>query len=96
MEAYKTTCADCGHVRFWVGYKTGIGKTPEQLRAMEEEMVTCVACGSKQATTDLDHETEAGKTFDAQAQMLVQAIAGLLRKPQLGTDTSGNGKSKGG
>ncbi|MBI2625650.1 hypothetical protein HYW68_01215 [Candidatus Parcubacteria bacterium] len=93
MEAYKTTCADCGHVRFWSGYKTGIGKTPEQLRAMKEEMVTCVVCGSRQAVTDLDHETKVGNAFDAQAQMLVQAIAGLLRKPQLGTETS-DGKNK--
>lgn len=75
MEAYKTVCPDCGHVRFWVGYKTGIGKTPEQLEQMHKESITCKSCGSTKATTELDHESENGQVLDQQARMLVNALA---------------------
>ena len=56
MEAYRTTCHDstkCGFVRTWIGYKTGIGKTPEQLAEMKREETTCIKCGGK-ANTKLD------------------------------------------
>ena len=37
MEAYKMKCNSCGRARNWVGYKTGLGKTPEQLQEMRKE-----------------------------------------------------------
>lgn len=78
MEAYKTTCPDCGYVRDWVGYKTGIGKTPQQLQKMRDDRVTCVRCGSKNASTQLDRESKTGKVFgemdDCAANILVDLI----------------------
>lgn len=80
MEAYKTVCPDCGHVRFWVGYKTGIGKTEEQLRQMHEEETTCESCCSKNAKTELDHESLTGRTVDEGIRSLIPHI--LPEKPQ--------------
>ncbi len=80
MEAYKTTCTECGHVRFWVGYKTGIGKTPEQLAQMHRNQTTCVACGSTNARTGLDEETEIGKAYQASYAFAAQMIAGIIRE----------------
>lgn len=79
MEAYKTTCPDCGHVRFWVGYKTGLGKTPKQLARMEKELITCIECGSTNADTNLDRESEAGKMFDESYKLLAETIADIIR-----------------
>lgn len=74
MEAYKTTCPDCGHVRYWTGYKTGLGKSAAQLEQMGKDHRTCARCGSERATTDLDHETEIGQAMDAQMNGLFQAL----------------------
>ena len=63
MEAYKTICPDCRNIRFWVGYKTGLGKTPEQLQRMRDSAITCARCGSKNAKTELDRESETGKIY---------------------------------
>ena len=80
MEAYKTTCPDCGNVRFWSGYKTGVGKTPEQLQKMSEDLRTCTRCGSKEATTELDHESETGRAYDEMNDALVHLIAEAMNK----------------
>lgn len=55
METYRTRCrnSQCGFVRTWIAYKTGIGKTPEQLAEMKREETTCIKCGG-QADTELD------------------------------------------
>lgn len=74
MEAYKTTCPDCRHVRYWADYKTGLGKSVAQLEEMEKSRKTCVRCGSERAITDLDHETEMGQVMDAQMNGLFQAL----------------------
>lgn len=65
MEAYKSSCPDCGHTWFWTGFKTGIGKTQEQLAEMKRKRETCVRCGSTNAKTGLDHESDLGKTLDS-------------------------------
>jgi hypothetical protein len=78
MEAYKTTCPDCGHIRFWTGYKTGIGKTAHQLAEMEKDQTTCVKCGSTRAKTDLDHETDFGQALDQQTHFLADIIKSVL------------------
>lgn len=80
MEAYKTTCPDCGNVRFWVGYKTGLGKSPEQLRQMENDYVTCRKCGSVRAVTDFDRESEVGKIYQEQAKFLGEVIGKILNE----------------
>lgn len=80
MEAYKTTCPDCGHIRFWVGYKTGIGKTPAQLQRMQSDAVTCVRCGSTNAKTDLDCETETGRAYDEANRFAAKMIAGIINR----------------
>lgn len=80
MEAYKTTCPDCSSVRYWTGYKTGIGKTPEQLEQMEINYKTCRKCGSTNAITDLDRESENGRTYGEQADFAAQFISGLINK----------------
>lgn len=78
MEAYKTVCPACGHVRFWTGYKTGLGKTQEQLNQMDKDHTTCIKCGSTDAKTELDCETEIGKVFDEQAKFLARTITEAL------------------
>ncbi|OGF28131.1 hypothetical protein A2303_00190 [Candidatus Falkowbacteria bacterium RIFOXYB2_FULL_47_14] len=78
MEAYKTTCPDCGHVRFWTGYKTGLGKTQEQLAQMHKEETTCEKCGSTNAQTELDHESEAGRIQDEVTSSFLGAIIKAL------------------
>jgi hypothetical protein len=82
MEAYKTTCPDCGHVRFWVGYKTGIGKTAEQLKQMEKDHKTCVKCGSEKAMTDLDSESPTGQAMSEATQGFLSALASALSDPK--------------
>ena len=74
MEAYVTTCSDCGHIRRWTGYKTGLGKSPAQLKKMDEDMSTCKKCGSTNVKTGLDHESELAKALDAQGQVYADAI----------------------
>ena len=86
MEAYKTNCLECGHVRFWVGYKTGLGKTPQQLQQMKDDMITCAQCGSKSAKTVLDRESETGQVFDDMdkeaASMIVEIINQIASKKE--------------
>lgn len=81
MEAYKTTCGKCGHIRFWTGFKTGLGKTDEQLAEMHRQETTCVKCGSTDARTELDMETEDGRRQSAAAGMVVSAIFGRCLPP---------------
>jgi len=74
MEAYKSICPDCGQTYFWNGYKTGLGKSPEQLKRMEEQWTVCRHCGSKNLKTDLDHESETGQAMDE----AIHQLLGLL------------------
>ena len=74
MEAYKTTCPECKHVRFWIGYKTSLGKSPEQITRMKEEETTCVKCGSKNADTELDRESPDGLVYAAATKELIKYI----------------------
>jgi ribosomal protein L32 len=74
MEAYKTVCSNCGHVRFWVGYKTGIGKTLEQIQKMERDHSVCKKCGSGNIKTELDYQSETGKKFATDAVSCAEEI----------------------
>ena len=58
------TCKNCGKTRNWVGYKTGIGKTPQQLEQMKKDATICAFCGYDQNNSELDHESETGKALD--------------------------------
>lgn len=80
MEAYKTTCQNpvCKYERFWVGYKTGLGKTPEQLEQMGRNEKTCRKCGATNATTELDRETEIGRAYGEHTAHAAQMIAALI------------------
>ncbi|MFH1575740.1 MAG: hypothetical protein ABIB55_02235 [Candidatus Nealsonbacteria bacterium] len=82
MEAYKTACTEpnCGYVRYWVGYKTGLGKSPEQLAQMEREQITCMKCGAKTAKTELDRESQTGQIFSAQTKLLVDTLSDLMKE----------------
>jgi len=53
MEANKSKCLDCGAVYTWTGFKTGLGKTKEQLLEMSRKDHTCRHCGSKMLITGL-------------------------------------------
>lgn len=64
MENYISTCPDCKVIYFWSGFKTGIGKTKEQLEQMEKDQTVCKQCGSTNLKTELDHESEDGLTLD--------------------------------
>lgn len=68
MEAYKTTCSHCHHVRNWTGYKTGLGKTPEQLEQMIIDHTTCESCGATDAKTELDNESPMGQLVNEQLE----------------------------
>lgn len=54
MEWYVMACTRCRNVRRWMGYKTGLGKTEQQLRQMHEEATTCAYCQSTQVETRVD------------------------------------------
>ena len=80
MEAYKSTCPTCHKTYFWTGYKTGIGKTPQQLAQMRKDDTTCRYCGSVGLKTELDHETENGQLLDDQMDSAVGIIKQFLGK----------------
>lgn len=78
MEAYKMSCHDCGKIRFWVGYKTGLGKSAEQLRVMKEEHTTCQYCGSKNVHSGLDRESAIGQDFNEMDNLAASFIVALF------------------
>ncbi len=80
MEAYKMKCDSCGRTRNWVGYKTSLGKTPEQLQEMHREETSCKFCGSKNVEFDLDRESETGKDFDQMSTFAAAIIGELIAK----------------
>ena len=82
MEAYKSTCPDCKVVYFWTGFKTGIGKTPEQLEEMERKRTVCRECGSKMLKTELDMESEMGKDLQEQYRFVADILTGGAERKQ--------------
>jgi hypothetical protein len=80
MEAYKMKCNNCGRTRNWVGYKTGLGKTPEQLKEMEREETTCQYCDSKNVQSNLDRESETGRGFDEMNGFAAAAIFSTIAR----------------
>lgn len=78
MEAYKSTCPDCGKVYFWTGFKTGIGKSPEQLAQMKKDDTVCKYCGSTNLNTTWDDETEVGKFYQESAKLAAQMIGEMI------------------
>jgi len=79
VEAYKSSCPDCKKTYFWVGFKTGLGKTPEQLKQMEKDHNVCLHCGSAKINTTLDTETEVGKAFDDSINSLASFIDAFIK-----------------
>lgn len=62
MATYRTVCPDCGHIRHWNGNKTRIlEKTPEQLDQITKDEMTCAECGSLNAETESNNESEMEK-----------------------------------
>lgn len=90
MEYYKSTCANptCLKTYTWVGFKTGIGKTPEQLEQMRRDETVCRYCGQETLKTTLDHETPYSRSIDAALGNIVGAMASgsLLAKAESGDD----------
>jgi hypothetical protein len=80
MEAYKSICPDCGKVYFWTGFKTGIGKTPDQLAQMKKDETICKYCGSPNLKTGLDMETETGKAYQESYAVAAQEIGQILTR----------------
>ena len=80
MEYYESTCTnpDCKHRWQWVGYKTGIGKTPTQLEQMRRVGKTCPSCGHA-AGVSLDHTSPGAQALDEAFEGLADAIAGKGR-----------------
>lgn len=70
MEHYRTTCPRCESSRSWVGYKTGFGKTQEQLEQMRKEKKTCIHCGYDKAETRLDGLPFYGQNAEHGIEML--------------------------
>jgi len=80
MEAYKSTCPDCKAVYFWTGFKTGLGKTPEQLEQMKRDETVCKKCGSTRLKTELDMESEAGRDMQEVYKLAFIAAEDILRR----------------
>jgi hypothetical protein len=70
MEAYRTKCRDrqCAFERTWIGFKTGIGKTWEQIAQMQKDQTTCIKCEGPAHTT-LDERGLVG-AMDAREEAL--------------------------
>lgn len=84
MEYYESTCGACGRTYQWIGYKTGLGKTPEQLEGMRRRQTTCRYCGSEGLETGLDRTSpEAVETEQAMAELLVGALNEVMKRKGL-------------
>lgn len=82
MEYYVSDCPDCGAHYTWTGYKTGIGKTPEQLEQMRRDRTTCQKCGGKNLNTGLDHESPDAQAFDQSLADVLARIFGIKEDNQ--------------
>jgi len=80
MEAYKSECPDCGAKYYWQGYKTGLGKTDEQLKGMRIKQTVCRHCGKENLNTTLDHESETGKEYDEMYKHIFSFVDEALSK----------------
>ena len=80
MEAYKSTCDNCGSSYSWAGYKTGLGKTEEQLQQMQKKHHICRSCGSANLKTEVDRESTMGRVFGTQEDLLIQTIGEFISK----------------
>jgi hypothetical protein len=80
MEAYKSSCPACGATYYWTGYKTGLGKTPEQLEGMRRRQNVCRECGAEELKTTLDRESPVGQEYDEITRAQAGMIADLLKK----------------
>lgn len=78
MEYYESKCKSCNHTWRWTGYKTGIGKTPEQLEQMKNAGKTCPACGGE-AEVGLDHSSDDAKALDEAYKGIIESIFGAKR-----------------
>jgi DNA-directed RNA polymerase subunit RPC12/RpoP len=78
MEAYKSYCSNCKETYFWIGYKTGIGKTAEQLRQMKRDETVCKYCGYTGLKTTLDHESPDGKACDEMGDIVADVLTDML------------------
>jgi hypothetical protein len=54
MEPYRSYCPHCKSEYTWTGYKSGIGKSKEQLEQMEKDHSVCRSCGHDGLITELD------------------------------------------
>lgn len=63
MERYFTRCERCG-VQSRYDYKTGMGKTPEQLEAFRKRRETCPSCSGPAKELSYDEERAAGISPD--------------------------------
>lgn len=89
MERYKTICPRCEGIRTWTGYKTGIGKTQEQLKQMRENETTCIHCGYNKAETRLDGFPFYCQSTEQGIEMLKALHAIEKQLPDLLQDTEG-------
>lgn len=69
-------------VYYWVGYKTGLGKTNEQREKMQQDRTVCRECSGTNLQTDLDRESEVGKAYSASIEILAEVILGELSYPE--------------
>ena len=80
MEAYKSYCPDCKETYFWHGFKTGLGKSPEQLAVMKKRDTVCKYCGSENLQTGLDRETKLGKQYGDFDNFVALQIGGFIKR----------------
>ena len=84
METYHSRCPKCGIVSR-TDYKTGIGKTKEQLEAWAKRRETCPRCGGPAKELTIAEERAEGiepdPVYKAAAGLIADALAGERHKP---------------
>lgn len=76
MEYYSSTCPDCGATYEWTGYKTGIGKTQQQLDQMTRDQTVCKRCGGERLKTTLASQPELDRFIGDVLETAVDACRG--------------------
>jgi RNA polymerase subunit RPABC4/transcription elongation factor Spt4 len=63
MESYRSYCPHCNSEYTWTGFKTGIGKSQEQLDQMKKDHNVCRKCNKEGLKTELDFGSSIAHKF---------------------------------
>ncbi len=80
MIALKGTCRHCDKVYYWTDYKTGLGKTEQQLADMKYRQTHCKFCDAPGLCVEPDEETETGKVYAECEKHAADMVTGLIKE----------------